>query len=60
MDTEALRSGLRNKTLDSILFPADPILNANKIISDSERVFPIEEGRFVVGPMAKLGWGAGG
>ena len=60
MDTEALRSGLRNKTLDAILFPEDPILNANKIISDSERVFPIEEGRFVVGPVAKLGWGAKG
>ena len=60
MDTEALRSGLRNKTLDSILFPADPIKNASKIISDSERVFPIEEGRFVIGPMAKLGWGTGG
>jgi hypothetical protein len=60
MDVEALRSGLRNKTLDSILFPEDPILNANKIITDSERVFPIEEGRFVVGPMAKLGWGANG
>src|SRR5262249_21277956 len=40
MDTEALRAGLRNKTLDSILFPEDPILNADKIISDSERVFP--------------------
>jgi hypothetical protein len=60
MDIEALRSGLRNRTLDSILFPEDPILNANKIITDSERVFPIEEGRFVVGPMAKLGWGANG
>lgn len=60
MDTEALRSGLRNKTLDSILFPENPILNANKIISDSEHVFPIEEGRYVFGPMAKLGWGAKG
>jgi hypothetical protein len=60
MDVEALRSGLKTHTLDSILFPEDPILNANKIIADSERVFPIEEGRFVVGPMAKLGWGADG
>ena len=60
MDVEALRSGLKTRTLDSILFPEDPILNAAKIINDSERVFPIEEGRFVVGPMAKLGWGANG
>jgi hypothetical protein len=56
MDIEALRSGLRNKTLDSILFPEDPILNANKIITDSETVFPIHEGRFIIGPMVKLGW----
>jgi hypothetical protein len=35
MDVEALRTGLRQRTLDSILFPEDPILNANKIISDS-------------------------
>src|SRR6266550_1113896 len=60
MDVEALRSGLKTGTLNSILFPANPIANAAKIIADSERVFPIEEGRFVVGPMAKLGWGANG
>jgi hypothetical protein len=49
MDIEVLRTRLKNRTLDSILFPEDPILNANKIVSDSERVFPIEERRFVLG-----------
>jgi hypothetical protein len=58
MDVEALRSGLKNHTLDSILFPENPILNATRIISDSERVFPIEKDRFVIGPMAKFGWSA--
>jgi hypothetical protein len=57
MNTEALREGLRNRALDSILFPEDPIKNAAKIISDLRTVFPPEEGRFVVGPMVKLGWG---
>jgi hypothetical protein len=57
-DVEAMRSGLKNHTLDSILFPPDPIKSASKIISDSEMVFPIEEGRFVIGPMAKFGWSA--
>ncbi len=42
------------------MFLEDPILNAAKIISDSEAVLPIEEGRFVVGPMVKLGWGPAG
>lgn len=57
MDVEALRDGLRNKALNSIMFPEDPIANANKIISDLRAVFPPAEGRFVIGPMIKLGWG---
>ena len=57
METDVLRDGLRNRTLDSILFPEDPILNAQKIISDLRSVFPPDNGRFVVGPMIKIGWG---
>lgn len=59
METEVLREGLKKGTLDSILFPdpASVIANANKIISDMRSVFPPEEGRFVVGPMLKIGWG---
>jgi len=51
-----IRQGLKNRTLDSIMFPEDPILNAAKIISDLRAVFPPTEDRFVLGPMAKLGW----
>ncbi|OEU66016.1 MAG: hypothetical protein BBJ57_11040 [Desulfobacterales bacterium PC51MH44] len=58
MLTDVLRDGLKNRTLDSILFPEDPIANASKIISDLRAVFPPEEGRFVIGPMVKLGWGS--
>lgn len=60
MSVDALRTGLKNKALDSILFP-DPstvVLNANKIISDMRAVFPPAEGRYVVGPMVKLTWGS--
>ena len=57
MVLEALRDGLRNRTLDSILFPEDAINNAPKIISDLRAVFPPEDGRFIVGPMVKIGWG---
>lgn len=59
MVTEALQRGIKNRTLDSILFP-DPdsvVVNASQIISDMRTVFPPEEGRFVVGPMLKIGWG---
>ena len=60
MDVDVLRVGIKNRTLDSILFP-DPetiVPNAAKIISDMQGVFPPREGRFVVGPMVKIGWGS--
>jgi hypothetical protein len=60
MEIDALRTGLKNRTLDSILFP-DPstvIANASKIISDLRTVFPPAEERYVVGPMVKIGWGS--
>jgi hypothetical protein len=54
---ERLRTGLRDKTLNSILFPANLVANADRIISDLRQVFPPQEGRFVFGPMAKITWG---
>jgi hypothetical protein len=39
------------------MFPKDVIANAPKIISDLRAIFPPQEGRFLIGPMAKLGWG---
>lgn len=58
-DTEidVLRSGLRNGTTKSILFPQDPVRNAPRIVSDLRSVFPPAGGRHVFGPMARLGWG---
>ena len=41
----------------SVLFPKDIVANAPRIISDLKRIFPPLEGRFLIGPMAKLGWG---
>lgn len=58
MVIDVLQTGLRNRTLDSILFPKDPVKNATKIISDLKAVLPPAEGRFVLGPMIKLGWGS--
>ncbi len=54
---DVLKEGIKNRTLDSILFPQNPIENAPRIISDIKRVFPDAEGRFIFGPMAKLAWG---
>ncbi len=57
MNTERLRSGVKDKTLDSILFPKNIVKNANAIISNINQVFPVKKDRFLIGPMAKIGWG---
>lgn len=55
---EVLAQGIRNGTLSNIMFPqGDIIANAPRIISDLRAIFPPEEGKFLVGPMVKLGWG---
>jgi hypothetical protein len=54
---DRLVNGLRDNTLNSILFPTDVIANADRILSDLRQVFPPERGRFVFGPMAKITWG---
>ena len=54
---EQLQSGVHDGSLNSILFPTDIVANSARIISDLKRVFPPRDGRFLVGPMAKLGWG---
>ena len=57
INAEALRQGVYAGSLDSIMFPQDPVRNAPQLISDLSRIFPPAEGQFVFGPMAKIGWG---
>ena len=57
MVLDALQAGLKKHTLNSILFPADPIRNATQILSDVRAVFPPAQGRYVFGPMLEIGWG---
>lgn len=59
MKVDPLRDGIKNHTLDSIMFPPDPIKNAQRIISDLTAIFPPAPDRFVFAPMVKFGWGAG-
>jgi len=54
---DPLVQGVRTGAVNSILFPTDVIANAPKIISDLRAIFPPEEGIFLIGPMAKIGWG---
>ncbi len=54
---DLLRDGVRTGAINSILFPENIVANAPRIISDLKTVFPPQEGTFLVGPMAKFGWG---
>jgi hypothetical protein len=58
MKTEVLRSGIHSGALESLLFPPDPVAHATEVISNLRSAFPVAEGQFIFGPMAKLGWGA--
>lgn len=57
VNVQALIDGVRSGALTSILFPQDIVANAPRIISDLRTFFPPQSGVFLVGPMAKLGWG---
>ena len=57
INRDALEGGLRDGSLDSILFPKDIVANAARIIGDLQRVFPPQAGPFLIGPMAEITWG---
>ncbi|MGH8603090.1 MAG: DUF6603 domain-containing protein, partial [Gammaproteobacteria bacterium] len=57
MRIDQLAEGVRTGAVESVMFPEDIIANAPRIISDLKRFFPPENGIFLIGPMAKLGWG---
>ena len=57
MNLQPLVEGVRTGAVNSIMFPENPVENAPRIISDLRAIFPPYEGRFLIGPMAKLGWG---
>lgn len=54
---DPIASGIRTGGINSIMFPPDPVANAPRIISDLRKYFPPYEGKFLIGPMLKIGWG---
>jgi hypothetical protein len=54
---QAVMDGVRTGAISDIMFPQNVVANAPKIISDLRAIFPPQQGTFLVGPMAKLGWG---
>jgi hypothetical protein len=54
---QPLMDGIRTDAIESVMFPHDVVANAPRIISDLRAIFPPQPGTFLIGPMAKLGWG---
>jgi hypothetical protein len=54
---DVLRDGVRTGAINSIMFPENIVANAARIISDLKAIFPPKDGTFLIGPMAKFGWG---
>lgn len=54
---EPLAEGVRTGAINSVMFPANVVENAPRIISDLKAFFPPAGGIFLIGPMAKIGWG---
>lgn len=57
MNLQALAEGVRSGGISSVMFPTNVIANAPRILSDLRTFFPPKPDTFLVGPMAKLGWG---
>ena len=58
MNADRLQRGVKDRTLDDILFPEDPLLNAKRIIANAGEAFPAQEGRYTFGLIGKFNWGA--
>lgn len=54
---EELRAGIRERSLDNVLFPRDPVAQMPTLLPALSRTFPVAYGRYAVGPMARIGWG---
>jgi hypothetical protein len=54
---DPLALAVRTGTAQNLLFPTNVVENAPRILSDLRVIFPPQRGRFLIGPMAKIGWG---
>jgi hypothetical protein len=57
IDTNALASLVRAGQSEELLFPKNVISDAPTIVKDLTTVFPATQGKYVFGPLGKLGWG---
>jgi hypothetical protein len=54
----AVETALWAHHLDGLLFPHDPVASAPQLLTALDTYFPAAPGRYMVGPMVKIGWSA--
>jgi Family of unknown function (DUF6603) len=57
IDQGQIEIALGSGEITAMLFPNDPIGEADRILPALDRCFPVANGDFLAGPMLKLGWG---
>lgn len=56
LQTDAMREGVKNNTIDYILFPENILQNISSIIRNLREIFPPKRDQFILGVMAKITW----
>ena len=56
MSVEAFQAGIKNHTLDAILFPSDPVGNAPQLLQTLKTVFPTAPDQWIVGVSIQASW----
>lgn len=54
VEPQALAEGLKTGALDDVLFPANPVADAPRILQRFRTLFPLEEGALTIGVMLQL------
>jgi len=54
---QALQEGIPTGLFDDLLFPANPVADAPRIINRLRVIFPIRQYAFLIGPVFRLTWG---
>ena len=57
VDIVQLSAGMKTKAFDDILFPADPVGDAPRIINRLRTLFPVTPRALTIGPMVDIGYG---
>lgn len=57
VDVQQLVIGMRTGAFDDLLFPADPVGDAPRIIATLRTLFPLRRNCLTIGPMVDVHWG---